>query len=127
MAIVPFSTVPASPIVLVDPQTRSPIQIPIPVSASLGGWTKVTFSGVVQAQVTSTLLLPAFPDRLFLCISNNSQKMVYLQFGSPAVYGRGIRLNAGGRLSLSGSELFLGEIYAVGITLTDIDILEGGI
>lgn len=97
-----------------------------PVAVSLTtGFSTVSASSAISVGITSTTLILANTSRKYLHIFNNSSAAAYIQYGSAAVLNRGIKLNAGGLLTLSGYELFLGQINAISTTTINLDILEG--
>lgn len=99
--------------------------IPVDVQSTSSGWSTVNVSTTINVTNASIQLLAANENRKYLYIANNDTQPVYLQLGNSAIYGRGIRLNNGAVFIMSGSELFLGEINAIGIGPVVIDVLEG--
>lgn len=90
---------------------------------------KIGFSSattqVITVTTASTTLLSTNVSRKYAHIINNGANAVWLQYGSAAVLGRGIQLNVGAIFTMSGHELFYGQINAISTTSTQIDILEG--
>ena len=118
-------TLPPTPVVIVNNETGTPLDVTAISTSTAKGWSTVNFSGQVLVGVTSTLLLPANTSRVYTHIINNSNDIAWLQYGNDAVVGQGIRLNRGAMLTLYGYELFLGSINAISITPSLIDVLEG--
>lgn len=101
------------------------INIVVTSSASKG-FSSVNFSGQILVGTTSTVLLAANAARKYVSISNNSQYSIYLQFRDPAALSRGIKVSPGAVFTMSGYELYLGQINAMSATLNvPIDTLEG--
>lgn len=73
----------------------------------------------------STLLLAANSNRKYFHITNNSGGPIYIQYGSPAVLGKGIRINAGALYTIGANELWLGAVYAVANSSLVIEVFEG--
>lgn len=70
----------------------------------------------VDVGVQSTLVLGENKDRRAALFINDSDAVVYLSQGEPAVMNIGIRLNPGGgafELTLEYGNLYCGEIYAI--------------
>ena len=61
---------------------------------------------------SSTLLLAANGSRASATICNDSAQLVYLNFGTSAIIGRGIRLNPGGDFIETTTVL---DIYAIAV------------
>lgn len=79
----------------------------------------------VEIDNTSSILLPANPERKYAHIFNNSANTIYIQFSSNAALNQGIRLNPGNLYVLSGSGLWLGVVNAIALTSGQfIDVLE---
>lgn len=96
------------------------------ISLNVPGFSTINVSGTVAIGTSSTQLLAANPNRLYVHFFNNDSVPVYIQYGSAAQMGRGIRLNVGAMLTLSGFDLFKGSITAISSTpSTLIDVLEG--
>lgn len=89
------------------------------------GFSTVNVSTQVVVGTISTTLITANANRKYFHIFNNSNTTAFIQYGSAAVLNRGIKLNAGGLLTLSGYDLFLGQINAISTTTINLDILEG--
>lgn len=91
------------------------------------GFSTISGSSAVSVDSTSTQLLPANSNRVYAHISNNSSAPAFVQYGSQAVLGRGIKLQGGALLTVSGFDLYLGQINAISANPTTIDVLEGTI
>lgn len=90
------------------------------------GWSTVSVSAQVAVGATSTQLIASNTNRKYFHIVNNSTAAAFLQYGSAAQVNRGIKLNVGAMLTLSGYELYLGQINAISTSTTiNLDILEG--
>ena len=90
------------------------------------GFSTVNASAQISVGTTSTTLILANTNRKYFHIVNNSNNVVFVQYAGAAVLNRGIKLNVGAMLTLSGYELFLGQINAISTTTTiNLDILEG--
>lgn len=75
---------------------------------------------------TSSLLLPANTSRVYAHIFNNSAQPIYIQYQAVAALNQGIRINPGNYFTLSGDDLWLGDVNAIGlISGQQIDVLEG--
>lgn len=71
-------------------------------------------------------VVAANPNRLDLKIVNDSDVVVYLARGNPAVIGSGIRLNPnGGSYEMEESDFFLGAFNAICATDANLTISEG--
>lgn len=66
---------------------------------------------------SSTAVIAANPNRTYLLLENDSDTIIYLQFGgNPAVANTGIRLNANGgnwESSAAAGNLFSGAVSAI--------------
>lgn len=72
------------------------------------------------------VVLAANPNRLDLEIVNDSDVVVYLARGNPAVIGSGIRLNPnGGSYTMDSQNLYLGAFNAICATDANLTISEG--
>jgi hypothetical protein len=67
-------------------------------------------AGNFAVSTASAKALAANPNRIEAIFSNDSDALIYLGLGAPAVYGKGVRLNSG-ESKIVGS--FLGDIYAI--------------
>lgn len=68
----------------------------------------------VNVTGTTGAILAANPDRIHVCLLNDSNKDMYINLGNSAVEYTGIRLNAGGScVDLAGPNIFLGVINAI--------------
>lgn len=102
---------------------------PIPVVANVNltpGFSTLSPGYPTTAVVgnTSAIVIPANMNRLFAWVINNDAAIVYVQLGSPAVFGRGLPIRPGTKLFVSGSDLWLGDIYAISAGSVTIDLLE---
>lgn len=94
--------------------------------AAATGFSTVSVTGRISVGTASTTLLSANTSRLYAHFMNNTLVPVYLQYGSAAVVGAGIKLSPGALLVLSNHELYKGQINAISSTPSIlIDILEG--
>ena len=93
--------------------------------AGPNGFSVVSNSSVVAVTPTSSTLIASNGWRKYLHIVNNSTFDIWIQYGSAAQVGRGIRITPNTLLVMSGSELFKGQINAISAVATSIDILEG--
>ena len=81
---------------------------------------------LITINTASTILIAANPSRRFLQISNNSGGAIWIQYNAAAVVGRGVKVNNGALYTISGSELWLGQINAISSTTSlQIDLFEG--
>lgn len=66
---------------------------------------------------TTTKVLDANTNRVYVCLINDSDEVMYLKFGASAVSGEGYRVNAGGgSLEIFAREMFpeyLGQVNAI--------------
>jgi hypothetical protein len=69
----------------------------------------------VTVAVTSTEVIAANRIRAYAAITNDSDEIVYLSFGSAAVLNSGVRLNPrGGSFEIGGSgDSYFGSVYAI--------------
>jgi hypothetical protein len=75
--------------------------------------------------ITSTEVLAANASRAYAHLINNSGQRVWVQYGLSAEIGKGIPLNNGAMLTLSGFELWRGSVHAVSTTgSVNLDIME---
>lgn len=69
-----------------------------------------------NATNTSKLVIPWNPNRQYLAIVNDSDTVIYVSLGIPAIANKGIRLNAqGGNFELDNKlqKMFKGDIYII--------------
>ncbi len=96
------------------------------VSVVSGFSSKSGLPAQIAVTGASTQLLAGNAARKYAHFINNSSAVVFIQFGSAAVIGQGIKLNLGAMYSLSGFELWQGAVNAVSASGTvNIDIFEG--
>lgn len=75
---------------------------------------------------TSTTLFVANPNRKYAHIVNNSGETIFIQYSVAAALNQGIKLSAGSFFTIESTNLWLGEINAIGVMSNQlIDILEG--
>ena len=92
--------------------------------SNLAYTTQINASSTVAA-ATSTLILGSNTGRKYALISNDSANIVYLSFGSVAVSGKGVRLNAnGGTYEITDVNLFLGDVYGYSSATSSIAVTE---
>lgn len=90
------------------------------------GFSVVSISTTISVPTSSTMLLAANALRTYCHFINNDNYPIWVQYGGVAVVGRGMKLKAGGILTLTGHELFLGTINAISQSSpTLVDVLEG--
>lgn len=91
------------------------------------GFASATSTGQVSVTSSSTQLFAANATRAYAHVFNNSSDTIYLQFSIGAALQQGIRLVPGAFYTVSGYELWLGEINAISTgSSTLIDIFEAG-
>lgn len=75
----------------------------------------------------STVLLSANGQRFYAQINNNSNQVIWISKGIPAVVGKGTRLSPGNMYALEDNGLFLGQLNAItqGSGPANIDVEEG--
>lgn len=103
---------------------------PFPVQGTListpASWSNFSQGTPKTVDVTdvSTILLSSNPNRIFLRIINNSDSVIYIQYGINAVFRRGLPLFTNGVLE---DTIFLGQINAITDTglSVNIDVMEG--
>lgn len=109
---------------LTELQLKADLTETQPVSAK--GFSNIAFSGQVSVSGTSSALLAANTNRKYVHFTNNSNISVYIQYGSQAALNQGIKLLPNALLTLSGFELYMGQINAISAgSTTLIDVLEG--
>lgn len=80
----------------------------------------------VSVGTTSLLLIPANPLRKYAHVSNNSGESIFIQFQSSAALNQGIKIGPGGFYTLEVTNLYRGDINAIGLMAGQmIDIVEG--
>ena len=82
----------------------------------------------VNVTTNSTTILALNADRLYACIVNDSDTVVYLGIGAAAVLNQGIRLNAyGGSYEINWTNLYTGAIYGIhgGTGNKVVTVMEG--
>lgn len=80
----------------------------------------------VSIGTSSSVLLPANPDRVYAHFVNNSQNMIFIQYSSLAALNQGIKISSGSLFTLSGADLYLGVVNAISVEPNQlIDVLEG--
>jgi hypothetical protein len=89
------------------------------------GFSTINVSSAITVTTSSTQLLAANSARLYAHIVNNSGNTCYLQYGGAAVLNRGIKLNPNAMLTVSGFDLYLGQINAISASTVQLDVLEG--
>jgi hypothetical protein len=89
------------------------------------GFSTVSNVGQILVTTSSTTVLAANIIRKYFHLVNNSNATVYIQYGSAAQINKGIKLNVGALLMISGNELFLGQINAISTSSINLDYLEG--
>lgn len=94
-------------------------------STTSPGFSTVSVSTQISVGSTSTTLILANASRKYFHVFNNSNATAHIQYAGAAVLSRGIKLNVGAMLTLSGYELFLGQINAISASTINLDILEG--
>lgn len=73
----------------------------------------------------SAQLLPANPARRYAHVFNNTANPIFIQYSSAAALNQGIKLNPGNYFTLSGDDLWLGQINAIAALANQlIDVLE---
>ena len=77
--------------------------------------------------VASTNVLAANANRIFAELVNDSDNVIYLALGTPAVMNRGIRLNAnGGEFEIGLTNLYTGAVTAIaGVAASNLTVSEG--
>lgn len=83
---------------------------------TLPNFDKFTKDGSVTVGNTSTLVLPANPNRIYAMLTNDSDEAIYLAFGTAAVLNKTCRLNPNGGVqeySPAMANLFTGPVYAI--------------
>lgn len=74
---------------------------------------------------SSSVVLATSTGRLYAAIVNDSANTVYLGIGTPAVIGKGIRLNAnGGSYEINESNQFQGPVYGISSASSNLTITE---
>lgn len=80
----------------------------------------------IAVGTTSIQLFPINLSRKYAHVFNNSSQPIYLQFQSDAALNQGVRIGPGNYFTLSGGDLWLGAVNAIGLIANQfIDILEG--
>lgn len=80
----------------------------------------------ISVGTSSTTLFVANPNRKYAHIVNNSGETIFIQYSVSAALNQGIKLSAGSFFTIESSNLWLGEINAIGLMAGQlIDILEG--
>jgi len=81
----------------------------------------------VSVGVASTAVLAANANRIFAEFVNDSDNVIYLALGTPAVMNRGIRLNAnGGSFWIGLTNLYTGAVKAIcGVAAQNLTVSEG--
>jgi uncharacterized protein YjdB len=95
-----------------------PSQNDVQLTGRLGVITTQTHT-VVSVNATSTQLLAANTNRLYACLVNDSDEVIYIKFGVVAVLNEGIRLNANGgtyEMSKELGNLYTGSINAISVS-----------
>lgn len=88
------------------------------ITGGLGVITTQTHT-VVSVTTTTTQLLAANTNRLYVCLVNDSDEAIYIKFGVAAVLNEGIRLNANGgtyEMSKELGNLYTGSINAISVS-----------
>lgn len=80
----------------------------------------------VSVSSTTTTLFAPNATRAYAHIFNNSGETIYIQFSANAVLMQGIRLGPGTFFTISGYELWLGQINAICSSTALIDTFESG-
>ena len=96
------------------------------VNARAIGFSSINVSTQIMVGTSSTTLLILNNNRRYVHIINNSSNRIFIQYGTPAEVNRGIKIPPGAMWTISGYEVYLGQITAISETpSTAIDILEG--
>lgn len=93
-----------------------------------GGFSNLTPGTPTQISVgtSSTLLIAANPNRLYAHVVNNSGETIFIQYSVSAALNQGIRIPSRGFYTIESTNLWLGDINAIGLIAGQlIDILEG--
>jgi len=82
------------------------------ISNNISQSSSPTNNGAASASITATssIVIPAFTNRLQVWVTNTGSKTVYLGLGTTAVANKGIVLTSGQQISFN---TFAGAIYAV--------------
>jgi hypothetical protein len=91
------------------------------------GFSQLTpgYPKVVTVSTTSSVILPANPNRVYVHIIHQGNSAVYLQYLVDAQLQRGITLLPGGLYTISGNDLWLGIVTAISTSNQEIEVLEG--
>lgn len=100
------------------------------VNATLGasGFSTLTPGTPTQISIgtNSTTLLAANPNRKYAHIFNNSGQTIFIQYSVSAALNQGVKITFGSFYTIESTNLWLGEINAIGVMSNQmIDILEG--
>lgn len=80
----------------------------------------------IPVGITSVPLFAPNINRKYVHVMNNSQEVIFLQFSVSAALNQGIKVNPGSFYTLESTNLWLGEINAIGVMAGQlIDCLEG--
>lgn len=106
---------------------RSSVNIAGPIDVEIVGFDTLTNPpGQVTVGLTSITLFTANPNRKYAHIVNNSGLDIYIQFLNNAIFGQGIKLAPNTLYTIESTNLWLGQINAIGVSASQlIDILEG--
>lgn len=101
-----------------------------PASMKLTGRLTAITHSVLTVTTTSQQVLAANPDRKYAMLINDSDTVIYIKIGAPAVVGEGIRLNPNGgsyEMSSAIGNLHTGAINAIhgGTGTKNLLIAEG--
>lgn len=91
----------------------------------LKGFSTINVSTSIPVSSSSTQLLAINTNRVYAHLINYGTVPAFVQYGNAAVVNHGIRVSPNAILTISGFDLFLGQINAISSTPTAIDVLEG--
>lgn len=81
-------------------------------------------SSTISTTTGGTAAIATSTSRGYLYIANDSQNVVYLAIGAPAVVGKGFRIQASSTLEFKPPFMFTGAIYAISTATSNITWVE---
>lgn len=98
------------------------------ISGTAGGFDTLSPGYPTQRTVgtTSVTIIPSNVNRKYAHVSNNSGEVIFIQFQVSAALNQGVKIWPGGFYTLEETNLWRGDINAIGLMAGQlIDVLEG--